>query len=865
MHSSSQFCRPGVPARVPSFVLASVLVSVLAFGADRSVAQVSPPPPPGTPTATVAAGARYHGGWLRRLFLGDTYRDLWVTPIEVPVLDLGAYAGGLTPTKTGGGNQTRSLRFEDAHGNEFVFRLVDKDGLSVYPGYEHTIVENMTRDQVSAHHPAGAVVADRFLVAAGVLHPTPVLFVMPDDPRLGKFREEFAGRLGMIEPFPSKPDMAAGFAGAIEIINSDSLQVLLDGDPREQVDARAYLTARLMDMFLNDWDRHPGNWKWGRMAPTGVWHPIARDRDKVMIGYGGIAGLAGTVVPNLIRFEATYPSLRALTFNSLELDRRLLAGLEAAVFDSIAFSLAGSLTDPVIEGALRAMPAEYQAAAPAAAVKFMARSKLLPAQAKRFYLFLATVVDIHATDASDRATVTLVDERHIEVEVRSGTSAPHFQRRFDAQETREIRLYLHGGDDQAVVLGDAPPAIAVRIIGGNGINRLSDASSIEGAPGAARLYDQGAVTGIQYGPDELFDRRPWPRLWGKVQPPGRDWGRATSPVVGIGAPGDVGILLKLGINRVQYGFRTYPYASRAAMSGEYAAGIGAWRVTVLADKRRETSPIHVTAVARMSEMQVLNFYGFGNDTADMPGGPEEFFEVRQHQWLLHPAVAYALGPRSDLFLGPVLQYSTTDSTSGGFLSRERPYGFGDFGQAGLRLGLYSDSRNRSKDPSRGLLLDLTATVYPAVWDVVSAFGVLAANTGGYYTLHLPLRPVLVLRAGAKKVYGEFPFHEAAFIGGRASVRGLDRDRYAGDAAVSGTAELQVTLARFAFVLPLDIGVYGYGDGGRVYQDGKSPGGWHETTGIGFWIGVLNPVTAVNLEMGAARGRSGFRVRTGLTF
>ena len=205
------------------------------------------------------------------------------------MLDLRTFAGGLTPTKNGGGKQTKSLRFEDSKGNEFVFRLVDKDGLTISPGYEHTILEDMTRDQVSAHHPAGAVVADLLLTAAGVLHPTPILVVMPDDTLLGKFREEFAGRLGMIEPFPTEPDKAAGFAGAIEIIDSDSLLVLLDGDPREQADARAYLTARLVDMFMNDWDRHPGNWKWGRMAPGGVWHPIARDRDKVMIGYGGLA------------------------------------------------------------------------------------------------------------------------------------------------------------------------------------------------------------------------------------------------------------------------------------------------------------------------------------------------------------------------------------------------------------------------------------------------------------------------------------------------------------------------------------------------------------------------------------------------
>jgi len=568
------------------------------------------------------------------------------------------------------------------------------------------------------------------------------------------------------------------------------------------------------------------------------------------------------MVPNLVRFEDTYPSPRALTINSLQLDRRMLAGLEESVFDSIAVFLVGRLTDSVIEAALRAMPAEYQATAPAAVSKFEARRDLLPAQASRFYRFLATVVDVHATDAADHATVTLVDDRHVEVEIRSGKAAPYLRCRFDKLETREIRLYLHGGDDQAVVRGDAPAAIPVRIIGGNGVNQLSDSSSAAGRSSPVRLYEQGAVTGVQYGPVPLFDRRPWPRLWGKVKSPGRDWGKSTSPVLGLSVPGDLGVVFRLGVEQVRYGFRKYPYASRSALIGEYAEGIGAWRITGLIDKRRETSPIHLTAVARMSEIEVINFHGLGNDT---PGNPPEFYQVRQRQWLLQPAIAYAVGTRSNLVLGLVAQYSTTDSTADRFISEQRPYGFGDFGQAGLRLGLYSDSRNRSKDPSRGVLLDLTATVYPAVWDVTSTFGVLAANTGGYYTLHVPLRPVLVLRGCAKQVYGEFPFHEAAFIGGRGSLRRLDRERFAGDAALYGTIEIQIPVVRFAFVLPLDIGLYGYGDGGRVYVDRKSPGGWHQSSGVGFWIGFLNPVTGLSLEFGDRAGMSGLRVRTGVTF
>jgi hypothetical protein len=252
---------------------AIVVLILSAILAVPAAAQLDPPPKVGDKTATVAAGTRYQGGGLRRFFLGDTYRDLWATPITVPVLNISTYAGGLRPTKMGGGAQTKSVRFLDARGSEYVFRLVDKDNQSVPEGFEGSIIESISRDQVSAHHPGSAMVAAELLDAVDILHVTPRLFVMPDDPLLGEFREEFAGKLGMIEAYPNKPDNAPGFGGAIEVIDTDSLMPLLDRTPAERIDPRAYLTARLMDMLMNDWDRHPGNWKWGGCRRAGHGSP----------------------------------------------------------------------------------------------------------------------------------------------------------------------------------------------------------------------------------------------------------------------------------------------------------------------------------------------------------------------------------------------------------------------------------------------------------------------------------------------------------------------------------------------------------------------------------------------------------------
>lgn len=73
-------------------------------------------------TVTVIPGAEYKSSWLHNIFFGKHWRELWTTPIRVPVLDLNKYAGGLTAIKRGGGFQTKSLHFKGNDGKFYKFR-----------------------------------------------------------------------------------------------------------------------------------------------------------------------------------------------------------------------------------------------------------------------------------------------------------------------------------------------------------------------------------------------------------------------------------------------------------------------------------------------------------------------------------------------------------------------------------------------------------------------------------------------------------------------------------------------------------------------------------------------------------------------
>src|SRR5215203_1169711 len=337
--------------RFPGRSTLSLFVACALACASASAARAQMPALIGRDSITITPGSIYNVGGFHRSLFGENYRAEWTTPIRIPILDLGAFAGGLTPTKTGGGRQTVSLRFVNADSTEFVFRPVFKAQSMLAEQFKGTVIWSIFRDQGSASHPAATVAPVPFLDAVGILHPTPRFAFMPDDPRLGEFRSEFANVFGTIEVYPSVPSKGQAFAGASTIIDSDELLEKINTDPINRVDPRKLLRARLIDMVIGDNDRHPDQWKWAQLSnsPNAPWEPIPRDRDKVFISYGGsLLGLAHRFVPGLVRFDSTYERGTSLFANAGEFDRRMLAGLDRSQWRAEAVAVRDLITDDVI-------------------------------------------------------------------------------------------------------------------------------------------------------------------------------------------------------------------------------------------------------------------------------------------------------------------------------------------------------------------------------------------------------------------------------------------------------------------------------------------------------------------------------------
>src|SRR5438876_760122 len=206
----------------------------------------------------------------------------------------------------------------------------------------------------------------------------------------------------MIEERPTEgPDGEPTVAGAVDLANTKKLFEHLERSSRHRVDSRAFLAARLMDVFIGDWDRHQDQWRWARFDSADVhWgRPIPRDRDQAFARLDGVlVWLTGYYQPQVVGFGDHYPSIWRLTFAGQVPDRRLLVDLAKPVWDSVAKALQSRLSDSVIDAAVRRLPPEYYAKNGATLGRALRRRRdQLPRITDRYYSLLAGVVEIRAT------------------------------------------------------------------------------------------------------------------------------------------------------------------------------------------------------------------------------------------------------------------------------------------------------------------------------------------------------------------------------------------------------------------------------------------------------------------------------------
>ncbi|MBK9099232.1 MAG: BamA/TamA family outer membrane protein [bacterium] len=847
---------------------------------------------------TVIPNERYAANGLHELFFGRHWRDVWTTPVKVEILDLENFSGGIVPTERGGGMQTKSLRFVSKDNKIWKFRSIDKDPSKVLPeALQESIAEHILKDQISSANPYAALVVSPILKSLNILEAEPKLVFLPDDERLGEFREEFGGILGFIEEHPSEGENdLPGFENALDVKGTYKLFDHLAEKRSQKIDAEEFLKARLIDILLGDWDRHMDQWRWAKYEEIidgkskDIWKPIPRDRDQVFSKYDGLfPSIADYIVPQITHFSEDYPQMEDLTWNGRFLDRRVLTELDKQKWDSVTVAVQVQVTDELIDSSLKMLPPEvHDICASEISYNLKSRRDSLQWASDQLYGLVNKYADVFCSNEDDYVELNRLDDKSTVVTIyrrdKSTSNAkgdPLFHKVFDNKITKDLRIHLDDGDDKTYIFGECSEAPVIRVIGGKGRDEFIDESIVYGyflsitpftaSQGKTYFYDSGKHTSVVLGPGTTFDDSFWPEPeddFEKYEPQQRDRGHDWLPVPIIGLDTDYGLTIGGGIQLNQFSFRAVPKDYMQQVTFSYATRFGNFAAAYEGDFYSVVRDGRLNLLVAATEQFVTRYFGYGNETTyDDELEINNYYETNQKLITFFPTIHYGFTERLTGSFGVSFIHTNTSLKNDTLLTgfKYGDYGLGTQNPFGIHLAVEVDEKDHQEYPTAGYWMNFYGKIFPGVFDIPESFYQAGFDLRTYLTPSFTSFATFALRAGGSKMLGKYPFYAGATVGGENNLRGYNHKRFSGDAALFGQAELRLFVTQINIILKSRTGINLFAETGRVFTENDTSDKWHLSYGVGILVSYLNSLIIGSTYIAFSQERTTFHLGLGMAF
>jgi len=858
---------------------------------------------------TAIASDMYTKKQRRPGMLGNNYRKEWITSVKnIPYFDLGTEKGGLEIIKKGGGQQTKSLRLEAKKERQYVLRSIEKYPQSAVPSeLRNTVAVDVVTDQISAAHPYGAFAIPKMAEAAGIYHTNPKLVYLPDDPRLGIYRQTFGDALYLYEERPAKNRKdVESFGRSEDIVNTAEVLEEIRDDGDHYVDQEFTLRSRLFDMLIGDWDRHDDQWRWATFEDEDgfkYYRPIPRDRDNAFFWSDGWLLKIASYNWGVAKFQGFHDKIRdidGLNFNGRYFDRSFINEPDRGTWIEIARKLQDRITDEIIESSIRDLPPEtFEINGETIIKKLKHRRDDLHKYAEEYYLFLSKNVDVFGSNKNEHFIVERLDDERTRVRVNrlktnSGEIKRHmYVRIFYLSETEEIRLYGFEGEDIFDIRGEVNKGIKIRIIGGEDEDIINDGSKVRGHNKKTRVYDTKTGTTV-HSNGELKN------LTTDRDPLINDYDRkmfkydVVAPLIYPSYNPDDGIYIGAGVMIKTNGFRKNPFKTRHMIMadiaprsqsydfsyhGTFTEAIGKWDLLINANA--------------FTPSYADYFYGYGNETEfnkELFENDHRYYSSRYVQYIFYPEIQRkSKNEFHQLTIGGGYQSVNVKSDLNDLnheqerfiISYARTLDYDLLDTYRHYLALYTnytfDNTNNEYMPQQGIRWHIHLIGLEDVdnKDKDVNYQRVRSDFSYYYTFGRFLKSTLAFRIGGSVTNGDFEFYHAAKIGGSNSFRGVRKFRFAGEHSFYQNTDLRIKLFNIRnTLLPISLGIVAFHDFGRVWYD-KGPGDpstetgesdkMHRAYGGGIWLAPLNKISfGMDYSMSTLNERA-FFVRMGFFF
>ncbi len=793
----------------------------------------------------------YNKGKLHRLLMGDNYRNVWNAEVEFPVFDIGSEKGGLKIIKRGGGMQTHSLRLENKDGKQYVLRSVNKYIEKVLPDYlQNTIAQDAVQDAVSASNPYGALTVPKLADAAGVMHTNPKLFWLPDDPRFDIYRKDFSNNVFLFEERPAgnRSDVAS-FNHSKKIISTDKVIKKIHKSSKNTIDQEAVVRARLLDILMNDWDRHDDQWRWAKFKEKGknIYRPIPRDRDQVyFVNEGVLMWLTRRkwIEPKFQDFSYDLKNVESLCYNARHFDRTFMTEPNLDDWLRIARNLQNNLTDSVIHAAISDLPENiYDSIGVEIENKLKSRRNRLDVYAKQYYSFLAKKVDVTGTDKNDFFKIDRLKNGNTIVEIRALSKKKNkkkgliYKKEFKYDESKEIRIYGLKGNDIFEINGKAKKGSLIRIIGGEGDDKFTDNSHIKGLGKKNLIYDNKTENNTIIKSKEthlMLSKKASVNRYNRKQ---FKYSK-TMPLVSAGYRIDDGVYVGGGFKMKLYNFRD---STIHKFTGDIATQSSSF--TVRYDLIYSAVSQHFDFVLN-SDAAFLqnenNFYGLGNETLNLTND-KRYYRVRYEYAWANPMLRKTVNYKFNYFAGSFYQYYHVSDTANRYIGEIYPQlldkeAYAAHHYLGFNAGFKFDTRDDKTRPKRGILWNAQAQNFYDLSNTNKSFLKLTSDLSGYLSFNNNPNLILAFRVGAAANFGDYEFYHSNSLGYKTNLRGFKENRFSGDDYLYQNTDIRVKITDVSnYIFKGQLGLAFFNDIGRIWLEGEDSQKWHDGYGVGAWF------------------------------
>lgn len=785
---------------------------------------------------------------VHRFFFGENYRKEWAALTKFPVIRISEIHGGLTPLERGGGHQTRSLRLEDKSGKEWVLRSVQKYPEVILPEQlRETFAKDIVVDAMSAQHPYSALMVPPLANAAGVPHTHPMIGIVAPDKQLGRYSRVFANTICLLE----EREPLGKSVNTIKMLNA------LNEDNDNNFDSTSFLRARLLDLFIGDWDRHIDQWRFVDEKKGKGKHFLAvpRDRDQALYTNQGVFPYIESREWVQPFFEGFNPKIRkagTLLFTSTLLNARLLNQFSYDEWMKITRDFMALLTDSVLESSLQQLPQSAYQIRHDALLKIMkARRDNLPKAMDAYYHFLYKSPFIRVSDKNELVEVRDANNEGMQIVIHKLSKDGEvkeqlFSNTFYPSTTREIRLFTGKGND-SIMIDNKNAAVCLRITGGDGNKKYHVVESKR----KVSVYEK-ENNAVFSGDTQRLRKHLSDDTLNTAIIPGNLF-NATAPLISGGFNLDDGFLLGAGFRHVRgigylsnrYSMNNYRSMQQFTVSHSFSTN--AFRIRYNGEWLEALGKADLLLQASaFAPDNTQNFFGTGNETPFIKAGDyKRFYRARFDLYNVNPALRWKTRKDKSIIIGPSFQYYHYDTAENkGRYLESNPFIHSydstsiaeDKMHAGLLINYVSDSRNNALIPTWGSYVNIKLLGYAGLNNYSKSFAQLTAEIDLYKSVNPSSTIVIAERLGGAATVGKPAFYQSVFLGGQENLLGYRQFRFAGQHMLYNNLEARIKLTDIAnYILPGQIGLTGFFDIGRVWEREDHSDKWHNGYGGGIYF------------------------------